>query len=185
MEINELIRKRFSTRAFSSQSITDEALYSLIEAARWAASARNEQPWRFIIGSNNSDYYQRIFNCLDEGNKVWAQNAPVLIITMAMKHYAFNDSLNRYALHDVSWATANLCLQATHLGLMVHPMGGFDSNRIISEFEIPEIMEPVTILAIGYAGRVEDLPVEIQNREKSPRKRNDIADLIYLNDTIK
>lgn len=180
MSINELINKRYSTRAFSNRPVENEKIELLIEAASWAASAQNEQPWRFMIGEKGKgEYYQSIFQSLADSNQVWAKNAPVLILVLARKNFDYQNKPNRYAMHDTGMATANLLLQATDLGLFTHPMGGFNKDNIIAAFSIPDAYEPVTVIAVGYYGRVEDLPEELQKREKLIRSRKEFQDLIY------
>ena len=180
MKINELIAKRYSSVSFSSEEIAPEIIHQLIEAASWSASARNEQPWRFIIGMKGKDrFYQRIYESLAETNQLWAVHAPVLIVTLARMAYEYQGRPNHYAWHDVGLATSNLLLQATDFGLRTHPMGGFDKNYITEQFDLPEIYEPVTVIALGRAGKTENLPEELQNREKKERRRREFNELVY------
>jgi nitroreductase len=180
MEIIESIKKRYSTIAFSLRPVEEEKIYRIIEAASWAASARNEQPWRFIIGrKENDNYYRPIYNSLADANKIWAKNAPVLVVTLAKKNYQYQDRPNQFAWHDVGMATAHMLLQTTELGLLSHPMGGFDKDIITAAFNIPEILEPVAVIALGYSGPLDKMPEYLQNREKSTRKRRKFDELVY------
>jgi nitroreductase len=130
-----------------------EELRSLLEAARWAASSYNQQPWHFIVATKEDPrVYERLLGCIVPANALWAGKAPVLMLTVAKLTYDANGAPNRHALHDVGQATANLSLQATALGLAVHQMGGFDMERAREEFSIPEGYEPVAAIAVGYPG---------------------------------
>lgn len=183
MKINDLIRKRYSTLAFSQKEVEEEKINLLIEAASWAPSARNEQPWRFIIGGKEKgSRYQRIFSSLMKSNQQWVKNAPLLIVCLAKLNYQHKNRSNKYAIHDLGMATANLSIQATELDLFVHPMGGFEKDILISEFNIPEGFQVVTVLAIGYGGSIEKIPEELQIREKMPRTRKSFAELVYSGD---
>ena len=172
-DVHDLIRRRWSPRAFSSQSVGDAELGSLLEAARWAASCMNEQPWRFIVARReNQVEFDRLLSCLNEGNQRWAQGAAVLILSVARQTFARNGKPNRHALHDVGLATAQLSLQATALGLAVHPMAGFSAAKARDLYAIPEEFEPVAALAVGYPGLPEDLPDDLRARELAERSRH-------------
>ena len=126
---------------------------ALFEAARRAPSAYNEQPWRFIVAAKDApEDYARLLACLNEGNRKWAESAPVLIVSVAKLALDRNGRPNRHAWYDLGQATAALVAQATDLGLHAHQMGGFDRDRVRAEFGVPEGFEPVTALAIGYVG---------------------------------
>src|SRR5262245_42505016 len=123
--IHEILRRRWSTRSFQDRPVPPEVLQVLFEAARWAPSSANEQPWRFIVATRDDcEAHQRIVDCLIPLNQVWAQRAPVLIITAAKKSFSNVDRINRHAWHDVGLATENLIAQATALGVWVRPMAG-------------------------------------------------------------
>lgn len=146
-------------------------LGSLLEAARWAASSSNEQPWRFIVATKaRTEEFAALLACLAPGNQVWAQQASVLILTVAKRH--FDDGTeNRHAWYDVGQAAAHLAIQATAMGLMVHQMAGFASDKAREAFGIPDGFDPVTAIAVGYQGEVEALPERLQKRERAPRSR--------------
>jgi nitroreductase len=178
--IHPLIADRRSPLAFASTSVEPETLASLMEAARWAPSCRNEQPWSFIVATkeNKSDF-DRLLGCLVEFNVQWAQNAPVLLLSVAKLTFESTGQPNRHAFHDVGQAIANLTFQATVSGLLVHQMAGFDVEKARREFSIPQDYEPVATAAIGYPGNSADLPEKLREREASPRKRKPLADFVF------
>ena len=178
--VAELIGRRWSPRAFSSREVTPEQVASLLEAARWAPSAYNEQPWRFIVASKaDSATYDKLLGSLMELNQMWARNAPVLILTLAKKTFTHNGTPNLYALHDAGMAAANLALQATALGLNAHFMAGFDKAAARTAFQIPDDYELGTAIAVGYAGDPSTLPERFRQAELAPRSRKPLAELVY------
>ena len=177
--IHALIEERRSPRAFEDREVTEEQLETLFEAARWAPSAMNEQPWRFIYATKqDKENFNRLFSCLVEGNS-WAQKASALFITVAKKSYDYDGSLNSHAWHDVGLASGNLLLQATDLGLHVHMMGGFKAAKAREMLGIPEGYEPVAMGAIGYAGDPDTLPEALKKRELAPRTRKPLEELVF------
>jgi nitroreductase len=178
--VHPLIRERWSPRAFAGRPVDRETLGSLLEAARWTASCFNEQPWIFIIARKEEDpaTFERILHCLTPGNQAWAQNAPILMISLARTTFASTGQPNRHAWHDVGAATAQLTLQATSLGLSVHPMAGIDRDRIRTEFALPDDVDPVAGIAVGWAGDPEMLPERLREREKAPRERKGLDAMV-------
>jgi len=178
--VHELIAKRKSGRAFSSKPVDAATIGSLLEAARWAASSSNEQPWHFIVTEKEkrSDY-DRLLSCLVEFNVQWAQHASVLILSIARLNFASIGKPNRHALHDVGQAAANLALQATALGLISHQMAGFDVQKARDEFVIPEGHEPVAVIAVGYPGDPAGLSDMLRKRELAPRQRKPLQDFVF------
>jgi nitroreductase len=179
--LHPLISERKSIRAFSEKKIPDQVLESLFEAARWAPSSMNEQPWRFILThKENVHAFQKMLQSLNESNRVWAQHAPVLLLTIA-NNMGKSEKLNLYAWHDVGLAIGNLSLQATSQGIYLHQMGGF--NRAIAKelFEIPDNFEPVSIIALGYIGNTDSLPEHLRERELKIRERKPISEMVYFN----
>jgi len=177
--VHNLIEERRSPRAFENKSVTEEQLETVFQAARWAPSAMNEQPWRFIYATKeDKENFDRLFSCLVEGNS-WARNASALFITVAKKSYDYNGNPNSHAWHDVGLATGNLLLQATELGLHVHLMGGFKADKAREVLGIPEGYEPVSMGAIGYAGDPETLPEPLKQRELAPRTRKPLNELVF------
>src|SRR6202034_4427315 len=166
--VHPLIAGRRSVRAFASTPVEQETLASLMEAARWAPSSMNEQPWSFIVARkpNKSDF-ERLLACLVEFNVQWAQHAPVLLLSTARLTFESTGGLNRHAFHDVGQAIANLTFQAMVSGLVVHQIAGFDVEKARREFSIPQDHEPVAVAAIGYPGSSADLPEKLRQREES------------------
>ncbi len=178
--IHDLLRKRWSPRAFSSRPVEPEKLRSLWEAARWAPSSYNEQPWSFIVATKEDEAeYARLLSCLVEGNIQWAQHAPVLMVSVAKLHFDENGERNRHAFHDVGQAVANLIVQATALGLVVHQMAGIFPDKIRELYGIPEGYEAVAGIASGYPGDPETLPERLRQRELAPRSRRPIPDFVF------
>jgi len=179
-EVHDLIRKRWSPRAFSQKPVGEAALRSLLEAARWAASCFNEQPWRFLVARReNPEEFARMLSCLVEGNQKWAGNAPVLMLTAASRVFARNGKPNRHAFHDVGLATAQMALQAAALGLWIHPMAGFLPDHARELYLIPEDFDPVTAIALGYPGNPADLPEDLQKMELAPRTRRPQGSFVF------
>ena len=177
--IHELLKQRWSPRAFSERMIEPEKLYSLFEAARWAPSAFNEQPWHFIVATKeNARDYDRLLGVMVERNKQWAHTAPVLLLTVT-KLSTHDGKPNRYAFHDVGLAAENLVLQATALGLFAHQMAGFNVERAREEFAIPPGYEPVTTIAVGYLGDPESLPEQFREEELKTRNRKPLEEFIF------
>lgn len=170
--IVEVIEQRRSRRAYSSQVIVTEKILSLFEAARWAPSSMNEQPWSYMYATKDQpELWNKLLAVLNESNRVWAKDAPLLILSMARKTHIRNGAINVSAKYDVGAANAFLSMQATHLGLNVHQMGGYDRQRAIEVLNIPETHEPIVIMAIGYPGDAESLPENLKLREVAPRER--------------
>ena len=179
--IHELIASRWSPRAFSpDRPVTDDQLGSLLEAARWAASCFNEQPWRYVMARREDrDAFAAILGCLMEKNQSWAKDAAVLMISVAASTFAHNGKPNRHAAHDVGQASAQMALQATAMGLCMHQMAGFDVARAREVCRIPEGHEPISAIAIGYIGNPDDLPEGMRQGERGPRSRKALADIAF------
>jgi len=170
--IEELLRRRWSPRAFAERLVEPEKLASIFEAARWSASCFNEQPWNFIVATRDDPAeFARLLSCLVDGNQAWAARAPVLMVSVARLNFAQNDKPNRTAIHDVGLATAHLILQAMALGLFVHPMAGFYPDKVRELYGVPDGYEPVVAIAIGYPGDPATLSESLSQRELAPRTR--------------
>ena len=168
----DIIKKRRSRRAYADKIVEPEKIRSLFEAARWAPSSLNEQPWFYIYATRDQeDLYNKIFEALKEGNKIWARQAPLLIVSLVRKNFIRFDSPTPSAKYDLGAANAFLSLQAAHLGLNVHQVAGFEVQTMIRNLRIPDRYEPVIVMAIGYPGDVESLPENLKLRELSPRER--------------
>lgn len=178
--IHELLQQRWSPRAFGDRPVESQKLLNLFEAARWAASSFNAQPWYYIVATkDDSENYKKILDCFVEFNQGWAKNAPVLAISVAGHKFPHNGEPNRHAFHDVGQATANLAIEATHLGLAVHQMAGIDPEKARKIFGIPEGYEPVAGIAIGYPGDASSLPDQLREREKAPRERKALDSFLF------
>jgi nitroreductase len=178
--IHELLSQRWSPRAFCDKPVEPEKLLSLLEAARWAPSSNNEQPWRFILATrDNPAEFEKVLSCLMEGNVAWAKRAYALILTVAKLSFNLAGRPNRHTFHDVGAATENLALQATALGLVVHPMAGIYPQKARELFEIPDDFDVVAALAIGYPADASSLSPELRERELAPRKRKPLNDLVF------
>lgn len=174
----EVILQRWSPRAFSAKPISRHDLRKIFEAARWAASSYNEQPWRFLVGHKGDSTYQKIFDSLVEFNQSWAGSAPVLILSAASKNFAHNGAPNNYAVHDTGAATAYLSLQAAALGLHTHSMAGFHPDRARAAFDIPDSYHIGAVTALGRLGDVDDLPEGLLERELAPRVRKPLHEIV-------
>ncbi|MEM9021738.1 MAG: nitroreductase family protein [Planctomycetota bacterium] len=168
------IKLRWSPRAFADRAVEPAKLASLFEAARWAASAFNEQPWRFIVATKDAPAeYDKALGCLVEANQAWAKSAPVLVLTVSSSRFKKNDKDNRVALHDLGQAAAHLGIEATRQGLVVHQMAGVDLDKVREAYGVPEGFEPQTAIAVGYPGEAESLPEGwMRDAEKAERGRN-------------
>ena len=178
--IHDLLKRRWSPRAFSDRLVEPATMRSLLEAARWAPSSSNEQPWSFIVATKQDPAeYARLLSCLVEGNIQWAQHAPVLMVSVARLSFEENGKPNRHAFYDVGQAVANLIVQATALGLVVHQMAGFHPDKVRELFGVPEQYEPVAAIALGYPGDPQSLPERLRNRELAPRERKPLTEFVF------
>lgn len=178
--ILDLLRRRWSPRAFADRLVEPEKLRGLLEAARWAPSSYNEQPWSFLVATKDDpENFQRLLSCLVEGNQAWAQFAPVLMISVARLNFAQNGQPNRHAFHDVGLAAENLVIQAMALDLMVHQMAGFYPDKAREVFRIPPGYEPVAAIAVGYPGEPDRLPEKLRQRELAPRTRKMLREFVF------
>jgi nitroreductase len=181
--VDDMIKNRWSPRAFAERSVEPEKIRSVLEAARWAPSSFNEQPWNFIIATpDQKEEFQRLLSCLVEGNQSWAKRAPLLMITVAALKFARTGQPNRHAFHDVGLAIGNLTTQATLLGLAVHQMAGILPGKAREVFHIPDNYEAVTGVAIGYAGDPQSLPEGLREKELAPRSRKPQESFIFSGD---
>jgi nitroreductase len=176
--IHPAIQQRWSPRAFAPHPVEPEKLLSLLEAARWAPSSGNGQPWHFIVGAQGTATHARLVETLREGNLPWAAQAPVLMLSVAQTITA-SGRIATHALYDVGLAVANLTVQATAFDLFVHQMGGFYPEKARALFAIPDGFEPVTMLAIGYLGAPETLDERLRERELMPRTRRPLSEFVF------
>ena len=178
--VNELISKRWSPYAFSNRLIPRADLRSIFEAARWAASSFNEQPWRYLVASRDQgQQFERMLSCLLDGNQAWAREAPTLAIGCARTTFSRNNRPNRVAQHDLGLASASLSLEATSRGIQVHQMAGILPDKAREIFAIPQEFEPVTALAMGYWAGPNSGARELQARDAGERTRRPQADFVF------
>ena len=164
--INPLILNRWSPRAMTGKDLDNEEIMSLFEAARWAPSSYNNQPWRFIYAKRNTEHWERMFGLLAEGNKSWAKNSAVLVVVISRKNFEFNEKPARTHQFDAGSAWENLALEAFSRGLVAHGMQGFDYDKARIDLIIPDDFEVMAMIAIGKKGPREGLPPELQEKEK-------------------
>ncbi len=178
--IHELLAKRWSPYGFGDRPVAQADLRSLFEAARWAASSYNEQPWSFLVATReNPEEFARLLSCLVEGNQGWAKAAPVLALGVVSLRFSRNNKENRAAVHDLGLAAGNLLVEATARGLCVHQMIGILPDKAREEFEIPEHSEAWTAMAIGYKGDPAELPDALKERDLAPRQRKPLSQFVF------
>jgi len=177
--VHELIRERWSPRAFSDKPVPQDILRAIFEAARWAPSSNNEQPWAYIVAArDDKDSFEKMLGVLVEFNAKWARSAPVLALAVSELAFAKNNVPNRNAQYDTGAASALLSVEATARGLAVHQMAGFDPDKARQVFGIPAGWEAIAALAIGYPGDPASLPPPLKDREMAPRTRKPIAEFV-------
>jgi nitroreductase len=177
--VHELIRERWSPRAFADKPVPPNVLRSIFEAARWAPSSNNEQPWAYLVASReDQESFEKMLSVLVEFNANWAKTAPVLALAVVELAFAKNNAPNRNAHYDTGAATALLSVEATAHGLAVHQMAGFDPDKARQVFGIPAVWEAIAALAIGYAGDPASLPQPLKEREMAPRTRKPITEFV-------
>jgi nitroreductase len=171
--ILDLIRNRKSSRSFSSQSIEPALINSLFEATRWAPSSTNEQPWLYVYATHEqSELWNKLFECLNPGNKIWAKDAPLLILSLARKNFSRYPGANAHAMYDLGGANSFLSLQAVEFGLQVRQVAGFNVQQVVEQIKVPtDVYEIGVFIAIGYPGDPQTLPENLKAREQAPRER--------------
>ena len=178
--IEEILRRRWSPRSFSERLVEPEKLQSLFEAARWAASSFNEQPWNFIVATKQKpEEHARLLSCLVEGNQRWARAAPVLMVSVAKLNFDKTGKPNRHAFHDVGLAVQNMIVQATALGLFVHQMAGFSPKKVSETYGVPDGFEPVAAIATGYGPAKDELPEAFREFDLGARKRKPTGGFVF------
>jgi nitroreductase len=178
--INELIAKRWSARAFSTRPVERSKLLSVLEAARWAPSSRNEQPWRYIVFTNdNPDKLKKAQSVLKDINN-YAKRAPVLICAITKKTYSDNRNYNRLHFHDLGAANENMFLEAFNQGLIMHEMGGFYVQKAKEVFKVPEDFEAGIMIALGYQDAHRVLPDSLRQKAHLPRERKPLSEIAFL-----
>lgn len=178
--VHDIIAHRWSPYGFSDRPVSPSDLRSLFEAARWAASSYNAQPWSYIVATRKEpEAFSRLLQCLVEGNQAWASAAPVLAIGCSNLIFPHNGLPNKAALHDLGLASANLTFEATSRGLCVHQMGGILPDKVRDLYAVPEGVQPLTALAIGYPADPNTLPAAFQERDLKARNRKPLAEFVF------
>lgn len=178
--ILDVIKRRWSPYAFADRPVEPKKIRSLLEAARWSASAFNEQPWRFILATkDNPDGFAKALGCLVEANQAWAIKAPVLILTVTRTTFVRNDKPNRVHQHDLGLAVQNLIVQATSMDLFAHQMAGVDLDKVRSEYNLSSGFEPQTAIAIGYGLNPADMPDDLKEKEQALRSRMPLGEFVF------
>ena len=176
--VHPLLAERWSPRGFDpAHELDEEAVTALLEAARWAPSAQNSQPWRFLLTHRGEQAHARLFDALAPGNRAWAGAASALIL-VAARTAGDDGSPQPWALYDTGQAVAMLVTQAQADGLAVHQMGGFDTAAVRAGFGLGDTLTPVVVLAIGRRDGLAELPEPLAAREAAPRARQPISDLL-------
>jgi nitroreductase len=178
--IHKLLAERWSPYGFTDQAVSDSDLSSLFEAARWAPSSYNEQPWTYFVATRKTPAeFARLLSCLVEGNQAWAKTAPVLALGVVSHKFAQSGKDNRAAVHDLGLASANLVVEATSRGLAVHQMIGLLPDQARELYRIPAHAEAWTALAIGYKADAAGLPEALRERDLSPRRRKPASEFVF------
>lgn len=179
-DITDVLAKRWSPRAFADRPVEPDKLCQLFEAARWAASSYNEQPWRYLVATKEDpEAYERLLKCLGTFNQQWAQTAPVLMLGFYKTTFSRNGKPNRCAPHDLGAASAQLTAQATALDLYVHQMAGIEMDTIRDTYNVPDDFEPMAALAVGYLGDPDVLPEKLAKREQAERTRRPLNETVF------
>jgi nitroreductase len=180
--IHDLMHRRWSPRAFDTQRpVTRTEILSLLEAARWAPSCNGVEPWRFIVCDRTTDApaYDKAFECLSAGNKLWVKRVPLLILGVASDDPLSGGRPNRFNQYDTGMAAMSVCLQAVALGLVAHQMAGYDADKARAAFGIPAECTPMAMIAVGHQASPEVLDEETKKKELAPRNRKPLAERFF------
>jgi nitroreductase len=180
-DILDVFTRRWSPRAFADRPVEPEKIRRMLEAARWTMSSYNEQPWRYIVASRHEEpeAYETLLRCLADGNQSWAEHAPVLMMSFYKTTFSRNDRPNRCAPHDVGAASAALTFQATAMDLYVHQMAGIKKDVVREAYDVPEDVEPMAGLAVGYLGTPDMLSDGQRESETRPRSRESLQKFVF------
>lgn len=176
-KINPSILSRWSPSSMTGEELSDEEIMSLFEAARWAPSSSNNQPWRFIFAKRNTEYWNKFFNLMVEGNKIWTKNAAVLVVVISRKNFEHNEKPSKTYQYEAGSAWENLALEATSRGLAAHGMAGFDYEKAKKDLDIPDNFDVMAMIAIGKIGAKENLQPQLQEKEH-PNDRKPLSEII-------
>jgi len=178
LPVIDLIKDRWSARAFSEQPISEEQMHTLLEAASWAPSSMNEQPWRYRYAMRGTRLFEALCNCLMSGNQPWAKEASTLLLCSIKKNFERTGAPNRHALHDLGMANAFLMLQATEMKIYGHIMGGYEPAKLQEVISFSEDEEAVCLIALGFLGAAEQLEEPFRTRELTPRSRKELDEFM-------
>ena len=178
--IHNLIARRWSPRAFSTKTVEKSKLLSILEAARWAPSSRNEQPWRYIVFTDENPEKLNIARSVLLEINNYAKRAPILICALTKKYYSDNGIYNKLHFHDLGAANENMFLESFNQGLIMHEMGGFDRDKARRVFNVPDEYEIGIMVAIGYQDSHDILPKKYKKKAFSPRERKSLSEIVFL-----
>ncbi len=179
-DIHELIKSRWSPRSFSNRKVDPELIRQLFDAARWAPSSFNEQPWRFIYArKEETERFKNLCSVMVKFNQRWATEAPLLILTVVKEQFSRNNNPNRVAEYDTGAAMSYLTFEATRHDLYVHQMAGIDLEKAREIFEIPDGYKPFTMAAVGYLGDPDNLDEDFRDTETGTRSRKGIDEIAF------
>lgn len=179
--VAERIKNRWSPYSFANREISYNDINTIVEAGSWSFSSSNHQPWRLIVARKDNPNFMKIWECLSEGNKIWTKNASVLMVGLAKKTLEHQPEVtNRWAEHDLGAFSAMMILQATSMGIIAHPMGGFSPKHIIESFRLHDDLTPLTVIALGYLDSPDLIPEPFKTRDLTERNRKDISEIIIL-----
>ena len=174
-DIHPLIQKRWSPLAFADKPISEGQMEELFEAAAWAPSAFNEQPWEYVYAHRGTEGFEKLWSCLAQGNQPWTKSASVLLVALYKNTFSRNGKPNPWGSHDLGMASAQLLLQAVHRDIYGHLMAGFDKAKLSALLNLEENVSPVCMGALGYLGHAESLDGAFKTRELSARSRQPVS----------
>ncbi|HQU74800.1 MAG TPA: nitroreductase family protein [Calditrichia bacterium] len=179
-QVDNSIARRRSIMAFAGKPVPQDLLKDLFDAAKTAPSAFNEQPWRFVYAlREEAEHFGNLLDCLEEGNQVWAKDAPLLVAVLARPNLLRNERPNKHFAYDTGAAVAYFTLKATAEGLFVHQMGGFSEERARKNLKIPEDIQPLAFMAVGFEGDPAALPENLQKRHNNKTPRKDVGEFVF------
>jgi nitroreductase len=180
--ILEIIQERWSPYAFSSAPVEEFKLKAMFEAAGYAPSCNNEQPWQFVyVTQEDKEIFNDYLEFLSEGNKIWVKNAYAIVISLARTKFSYNNKPNRWAFHDTGMAVSNLLMQALALDVFVHQMAGYSIEKVKEYFKLGDDIDPVAMMAVGYLGDGSNLSPELLKRDETRRPRKPVTEFVYRN----
>lgn len=186
IKISEKIRNRYSPRAYTAQRVSEESILKLLEAARWAASSGNSQPWRFIYAwPEQTEKWGKLFECLTESNKQWVSKAPFLMMTIVQTYNPIKDRNNAHPEYGLGLAMGNFTAQAAELGLHLRNLGGFSADKARENFNIPDNFQPATMVTVGFAAEQSDLEENFVVPVGDKRQRRSLDQIIFDGDWSK